>query len=223
GGAPAMVAAAATPEAPPPPVVAAAPPPVVAAATPVATDPEASDANAAPSDSPETETAIAPLPPHKPAALLASLDLDAPVPPRRPSELTIASTDDKAAAPHDGDLIATLIESKGLPKAITKGVHGAPKSALALAESKSSGGGDADALARASALTPPPLPPIRPRFERGGKTVVEKEPPAQPIRPAKTPRPTAANPYGGLVVDAFNAAPPSGAGKSTSELRGTSP
>lgn len=231
GGPALMVATAVKPEpasapspvpAPPPP----SPPPVEAAATPTANDAEASDAKSAPADSPESAPAVvaaAPLPPRRPAALLASLDLAAPVPPRRPSELTIPATDRKAAFPNNDDLIATLIESNALPKAITKGVRSAPKTALALTETKMSGGGNADALARASALAPPPLPPVRRRIESEGKTIVEKEPPAPPVRPAKTMRPTAANPFGALVVDAFNSAPASGAAKSPAELRGTSP
>ena len=228
GPAPTMVAEVAKPEThsapaplPPPPP----PPPVVAAAAPAVNDMEAADAKNPPADPPEAEpatNAVAPLPPHKPAALMASLDLVAPVPPRRPSELTIPATDKKGAAPNSDDLIATLIESNLLPKAITKGVRSTPKSALALAETKPSNG-NTDALARASALAPPPLPPVRPRIESGGKTIVEKEPPAPPVRPVKSPRPTAANPYGGLVVDAFNSSLPSSTAKSAAELRGTSP
>ena len=225
--APAVVAAVAPPEPPPAAALPAPPPPAETVATKAANEAGTSDAGYAPADLAEIAapaTVAAPLPPHRPAALLASIDFDAPLPPRRPMELTIVSTEKKPAAPNEDDLIAALIERNALPRAITRGVHGAPKSAMALVESKPSGGGDNEALARAVALAPPPLPPARPRLESAGKTVAERTPPTPPPRPPKALRPSASgNPYGSLVVDAFNSAPASGAARSLAELRGTSP
>jgi hypothetical protein len=166
----------------------------------------------------------APLPPRKPAGLFADLDAIAPMPPRRPVELAIAPTEGNGAASTDGDLIATLIERNTLPTAITKGVRTAPKSALSMVEAKPSADGDANALARAAALTTPPLPPSRPRLDSSGVTAVEKSPPLPPTRPTKNLRPSASNPFGSLVVDAFDAPiPPSDAAKSLRELRGSAP
>ena len=165
----------------------------------------------------------APLPPRKPAALFP-LDPIAPMPPRRPMELAIAPMDGKDGASTDGDLIATLIERNNLPTAITKGVRAAPKSALSLVEAKPSADGDGNALARAAALATPPLPPSRPRLDSNGVTAVEKSPPTPPMRPTKNARPSASNPFGSLVVDAFDAPnPPGDAAKSLRDLRGSSP
>jgi uncharacterized protein YcbK (DUF882 family) len=167
---------------------------------------------------------VAPLPPRKPAELFL-IDTIAPMPPRRPMELAIAPMDGKEGASTDGDLIATLIERNSLPSAITKGVHAAPKSALSLVEAKPGSDADGNALARAAALATPPLPPARPRLDSSGVTAVEKSPPLPPTRPTKNPRPSASNPFGSLVVDAFDAPnpPASDAAKSLRELRGSSP
>jgi hypothetical protein len=107
-------------------------------------------------------------------------------------------------------------------------VHAAPKDALALVEAKSGAGSDPTALARAAALSWPPLPPTRPREKiddkSEGVTVATKTPPLPPPRPAKLPRPSAANPFGALVVDAFNAPGPSDAtAKALIELRRAAP
>ncbi len=224
GAGPALVAAAAPAPAAPVAKVAAAPPPAPEPAPPPPPPPVATPeegavlAEATDASAPVEDTDfVAPLPPRKPAALLADLDLMAPVPPRRPAELSLPPSSGDASS---GDLIATLIERNALPKVITKGVHGAPSSALALADPKASTGGDSDALARASALAPPPMPPPRPRLDGGGVTTAEKSAPLPPPRPAKTPRPSAANPFGSLVVDAFN---PPAADKSLFELRGSAP
>jgi hypothetical protein len=237
GAGPAVVAAAApaapvakaapvpAPEPPPPPPP---PPPEPAAATaaPAAENAVAAEANDAGPDaraSVDEADFVAPRPPRRPSELLADVDLMAPVPPKRPAELSVSPTGGDVTSA-SGDLIATLIERNALPKAITKGVHGAPKSALALVDPKSPAGGDSDALARAAALAPPPLPPPRPRLAGEGVTTAEKSAPLPPPRPAKTNRPSAANPYGSLVVDAFN--PPAAAdlgGKSLLELRGSAP
>ncbi len=154
-------------------------------------------------------------------ALLADLDAVVPAPPKRPSELTIRPT--QGEAPAADDLIGTLIERKALPNAITKGVHTPPKSALALTDGrKPSGAADAEALARATSMSLPPLPPPRPR--PGGVTKAERVAP-EPEKPAKPPRHSAAaNPFGSLVVDAFNAeGAPRPVAPVTPELRGETP
>jgi uncharacterized protein YcbK (DUF882 family) len=180
------------------------------------------DATVATADTSPPEPA-APLPPRKPAELFL-IDTVAPMPPRRPMELAIAPTDGKEGVSTDGDLIATLIERNSLPSAITKGVRAAPKSALSLVEAKPGADVDGNALARAAALATPPLPPARPRLDSSGVTAVEKSPPLPPTRPTKNPKPSASNPFGSLVVDAFDAPnPPDDAAKSLRELRGSTP
>jgi uncharacterized protein YcbK (DUF882 family) len=229
GGQAAMAATTPAPanEAPP-----AEPSPTPAVATdPSAGDPAAAaataeadpgDATVATADTTPPESA-APLPPRKPAELFL-IDTVAPMPPRRPMELAIAPTDGKEGVSTDGDLIATLIERNSLPSAITKGVRAAPKSALSLVEAKPGADVDGNALARAAALATPPLPPARPRLDSSGVTAVEKSPPTPPTRPTKTLKPSASNPYGSLVVDAFDAPnPPDDAAKSLRELRGSTP
>ena len=229
GGAPAMVAAAAPSDSPkeaarPPAPAPAAPPPPPPPPAPevVAQGEPAPDAESQPTAAQDPDAAddpAAPLPPRKPVGLVA--DLIAPLPPRRPAEWAIGPTGAKNAAAN-GDLIATLIEHNALPTAISRGVHGAPKSALALVDSQT-GAADPTALARAATLAMPPLPPVRPRPETEGVSVAEKAPPAPTPtpRPGKT-RPSAANPYGSLIVDAFSA-PALSAGATPVELRGVSP
>ena len=192
------------------------------AATAATAEADPGDAVVATRDTAPPEPA-APLPPRKPAQLFP-IDPIAPIPPRRPMELAVAPTEGNGAASTDSDLIATLIERNTLPNAITKGVRTAPKSALSLVEAKPGADGDSNALARAAALTTPPLPPSRPRLGSDGVTAVEKTPPIPPTRPTKNPGPSASNPFGSLVVDAFDAPnPPSDAAKSLRELRGTAP
>jgi len=210
------------PAPPPPPLAApdeAQSAPASATPDPAAADPDAADAPISP-----REPAVAPLPPRKPAALFADNDLMAPVPPRRPAEFALALPQTNGDASPNADLIAALIERNALPNAIAKGVHAAPKSALALVETKAAGAGDPDSLARAAALAPPPLPPSRPRAAAANVSNVEKSPPLPPQRPGKTARPSASNPFGSLVVDAFNVASPGDdAAKALLELRGPSP
>ncbi len=193
--APATVAEAA-PAAPPDPPA----PTVAAAATPGETSADA-DAGAPLSLLNRDDESDAPVPPRKPFEF-ANLDV-VPAPPRRPAEFSIPAPAN--AAPPGRDLIAALIERNTLPSAITGGARETPKDALALTEAgRRSLEGDPAALSRATALAPPPLPPARPRFEPGGETKAERTPPAPPPRPAKAPRPSAANPWGSLVLDAFN-------------------
>jgi hypothetical protein len=218
GSASAVVAetppAAASSPAPPEP---APPPPAAAEAVASSGAAPESDPAAAPAqDSDEAVDAAAPLPPRKPAGLAA---LDAPLPPKRPAEFAIFSTATKDPPPN-GDLIATLIDHDALPAAISRGVHGPPKAALALVDQQT-GSVDSAALARAATLALPPLPPTRPRFEPETVTTVARTP-APPPRPAKTTRPSAANPFGVLVIDAFSA-PPASAGAPFGELRGPAP
>lgn len=219
----------------PAPVAAKAPEPVPAKQVEVAT---AVQTDAAPDvdttgvqlHGPVAAEFIAPLPPRKPDQLknndlLASVDVDTPLPRPRPSEFAVASTMSKSVP--SPDLVAALIERDGLPNEITHGVGAAPRSALALVDPKPAVASDnhADALARASALTMPPLPPPRPHAVSEGVSTAEKSvatsAPIPPQRPNR--RPSAANPYGDLVVDAFNAPPPPPATSLADGLRGTSP
>ena len=210
GGAAYTAGARSAPASPPEPAAVAqapaavtqAPPPPEATAPEAATDPEAPP----------------PMPPRKPTDLLADFDLAAPLPPRRP----VALAPESLSA---DDLIATMIERSKLPGAIVKGAPGAPKSALALVAARRSDAGDPAALARAAALAMPPLPPRRPRRDESSVTKVEKVAPPPPRA-----RPVAANPFGSLVIDAFNApAPvatdpaPVAAGPALVDLRGSTP
>ena len=211
GGSPARVETAANGPAPPPPPEATAPNPADGAITDAA---EATPLSFAP---PAIDPGIllAPLPPRKPLELLADLDLTAPLPPRRPLELALPPSS-SAGILSPEDLIATLIERSQLPGAIVKGVAGKPKSALALVASRQAERGDPAALA------PPPLPPRPPRLGKGGVTTVEKAAP-QPPRASSATRPSAANPFGSLVMDAFNVPPPAASSKTPFALRGASP
>jgi uncharacterized protein YcbK (DUF882 family) len=214
GGAAAPVAVAAepppAPAAPPVPAPAPAPvaPEVVAAVEPAAAT---ADADASATD----DEPAAPLPPRRPAGLFGALDARSPSPPRRPADLALAETPTKGDA---SDVITTLIERDVLPAAITKGVRKPPSSALALTETKSSAGASPDALNRAAALSAP-LPPPRPRDAASDGVSEVAKTPMPPPRPSRTTRPSAANPFGGLVVDAF--APP--AAPAAPELRSATP
>jgi uncharacterized protein YcbK (DUF882 family) len=233
GMAPALVATAAPAEspkevaqapeparAPPPPPP---PPPQPAAPEVVAQGEPAADSDSQPAAAQDPDSAddpAAPLPPRKPVGLLADLNAIAPLPPRRPAEWAIGPTGATNAAAN-GDLIATLIEHNALPTAISHGVHGAPKSALALVDPQT-GAADPNALARAATLSMPPLPPVRPRLETEGVTTAEKSAPTPTPHPGKAARPSAANPWGSLIVDAFSAPAPSASAPPV-ELRGVSP
>ena len=175
---------------------------------------------------------LAPLPPRKPQEFLALASADmppAPLPPSRPPEFAFAPASALAApapaptlaalAPADrsGDLIAALLRRGRLPDAITHGLNGAPpKDALALTETVSAPEPPTrpDDLARAAALTAP-LPPIRPATPPGSvMDGVSKAPRAPtPTQPGDKPRdPSASNaPFGGLILDAFNAETPASA------------
>lgn len=143
-----------------------------------------------------------PVPPRKPIDLIAVLDAT-PLPPKRPPELVILSRPNSANL-QANDLIAAMIERKALPRAIMEGVGDSPKSALALTDA---GGQQADptidALARATALSFPPLPPRRPQFASASAAEIGKTPPLPPQRASDKSRPSVANPYGSLVIDAF--------------------
>ena len=105
---------------------------------------------------------VAPLPPRRPADLLALALADAPIPPARPAELILASATEAgggafATASNKGFNAAP--EDGSLPKVITAGVDPAPASALALAEGAAPTPDDSELLARAAELTAP-LPPM---------------------------------------------------------------
>jgi hypothetical protein len=180
---------------------------------------------------------IAPLPPRKPADLIDVADVVpvTPLPPTRPVEFVVASEESKPAnlkPSSNGDLIAALLERGKLPRAITRGVGTAPSNALALADA---GAPPAPPerpalLARAAALTAP-LPPARPVPRASARPFVQNvadtsvAPPrisgnSAPSASAERARKDApghgaslANPYGELILDAFNVQrPASGAG-----------
>jgi uncharacterized protein YcbK (DUF882 family) len=188
------------------PVLAPVPVPApVLARAPLAPEPEVA-AVAAPADAAGSaidEEPAAPLPPHRPADLFARID--APSPPRRPNDLELAQ-----ANKGDSNVIASLIERDALPGAIVKGLHKPPESALSLtetrpAQARPSTSPSPDALARAASLSAP-LPPPRPRDATPeGVSAVEKTPPTPPPRPNRNLRPSASNPFGSLVIDAFAA------------------
>jgi hypothetical protein len=123
----------------------------------------------------------------------------APAPPHRPTDLAPGD-----GAKGDPDVIASLIERDALPGAIVKGLRKTPDSALAMTEVKPAKPGPSpDALTRAASLAAP-LPPPRPRNAASdGVSEVQKAPPLPPPRPNRNLRPSAANPFGSLVVDAF--------------------
>jgi uncharacterized protein YcbK (DUF882 family) len=165
---------------------------------------------------------IAPLPPKRPAELLAKADPPpAPMPPQRPVAYAVAADESKpVAAPSaraGADMIAALLERGALPRAITHGVGSAPSNALSLSEA-----GRApepperpEMLERAAALTAP-LPPVRPArilLLRGPdadkpidtSTATRTLPKPSPEERSRKDGASLPNPYGDLVVDAFNA------------------
>ncbi|HEY1781543.1 MAG TPA: DUF882 domain-containing protein [Roseiarcus sp.] len=104
-----------------------------------------------------------PLPPRRPADLLALALAGAPVPPARPAELILASASEAgggafARASNKG-FNAAVPEEGSLPKVITAGVDRAPANALGLAEGAAPIHDDSELLARAAELTAP-LPPM---------------------------------------------------------------
>jgi uncharacterized protein YcbK (DUF882 family) len=164
--------------APPPGRGGAKPPSILANATPaprptpkpevVASADSATKSDASPAaatDDDAVDEFIAPLPPRKPADILAAqlAPFDAPTPPPRPAEFAIAALADAAA--DESELIAALIKRGRLPGAITRGLGGAPPEALALAEPAAAPEPPerTAALARAAQLAAslPPLPPAR--------------------------------------------------------------
>jgi len=219
----------------PPPTV--APPP----ATQVATTDDADatpDTSAVSLHGPIAAKFIAPLPPRKPAGLIDIADVVplTPLPPTRPVEFVVASEESQPAnlkPSSNGDLIAALLERGKLPRAITHGVGTAPSNVLALADP----GAPPEPperptlLARAAALTAP-LPPARPvprASARPSAQNVAGETSVAPPRISGNSAPSASaerarketpghgasleNPYGGLILDAFNAQRPApGAG-----------
>jgi uncharacterized protein YcbK (DUF882 family) len=198
GAAPALVAAAepaASPDTPPPNIV---------SAEPSAPDAEGGSAAmplslAAPVDAGDT-----PIPPRKPIELIAVLDAT-PFPPKRPPELVILSRPNSANL-QTNDLIAAMIERRTLPSAITEGLGVSPKNALALTDAADPQAEPTlDALARATALSFPPLPPRRPQFANARASKADKTS-SPPQRASDGPRRSAANPYGSLVLNAFDAA-----------------
>jgi uncharacterized protein YcbK (DUF882 family) len=107
---------------------------------------------------------VAPLPPRRPADLVALVLADAPLPPARPADLILASTTEQSgtafAPPSNKGFNAAVRQEGSLPKVITAGVDRAPTAALALAEGLSPRIYDDSALlARAAELTAP-LPPM---------------------------------------------------------------
>jgi uncharacterized protein YcbK (DUF882 family) len=187
------------------------------------------DTGAASLQGPVAAKFIAPLPPRKPAGLIDIADVapGTPVPPTRPVEFVVASEDSKPAnlkPSSNGDLIAALLERGKLPRAITHGVGTTPSNALALADA---GAPPAPPerpalLARAAALTAP-LPPARPVARASARPSAQNlagetsvAPPRISGNSAPSPAERArketpghgaslANPYGGLILDAFNA------------------
>jgi uncharacterized protein YcbK (DUF882 family) len=114
-------------------------------------------------DVPPTPKILAPLPPRRPADLVALAFDDAPMPPTRPADLILASKTDQgggAVIPPANKGFGPAAPLGWLPHVITSGVDRAPTGALALIEAPSAGKYDDDALlARAAELTAP-LPPM---------------------------------------------------------------
>ncbi len=241
----------APPDSPPVPESAPAPPASdtqVAAA--VDADPPA-DADAVSLRGPVATKLIAPLPPRKPANL-ADVDetVGAPLPPARPTEFVVASQESKPSAlpssQANGDLIAALLERGKLPRAITHGVGTTPSTALALAADPSATRTPPERpalLARAAALTAP-LPPARPTLRPPVKPAGREADGGTSVAPTRTSASASTatsaersrkeapghgasltNPYGELILDAFNVQPPApsaDAPSSVDGLRGSS-
>ena len=114
-------------------------------------------------DVPPTPKILAPLPPRRPADLVALAFADAPMPPTRPADLILASKTDQsggAVVPPANKGFGPAAPHGWLPQVITSGVDRAPTGVLALIEAPSAGKYDDDALlARAAELTAP-LPPM---------------------------------------------------------------
>ena len=107
---------------------------------------------------------VAPLPPRRPADLVALAFADAPMPPARPADLILASATEAGggafAPPTNKGFNAAVPQDGLLPKVITAGVDRAPTGALALAEGLTPPiHDDSELLARAAELTAP-LPPM---------------------------------------------------------------
>ena len=204
---PTPVQAPAPAPAPPPTLVASAAPEPPAAADPVSLH------------GPIAAKFIAPLPPRRPADLSEPVVVAAaaPTPPARPAQFALAETaptpppaaDARAA---DADMIAKLIARSQLPGEITRGLKSPPKDALALVDSangaRARDGAAEGALARAALLNaplPPPRPVERAPAKDSGTTIAPRAIP--PVPPARVAAPGSAEttPYGGLIVDAFNA------------------
>ena len=217
------------------PVDVAAPPPAtqVAAAEDADATPDTSDISL---HGPISAKFIAPLPPRKPAGLIDIADIVpfTPLPPTRPVEFVVAAEESKPAnlkPSSNGDLIAALLERGKLPRAITHGVGTTPSNALALADP----GAPPEPperpalLARAAALTAP-LPPARPVPRASARPSAQNVAGETSVAPTRISGNSAAsaerarketpghgasleNPYGELILDAFNAQrPTAGAG-----------
>ena len=228
---------------------AVAPPPVTQVAATEDADAPA-DTGAVSIQGPAAAKLIAPLPPRKPANLVDIADAApvTPMPPTRPVEFVVAAEDSKPAnlrPSSNGDLIAALLERGKLPRAITHGVGTTPSNALALADPGATPEPPERPalLARAAALTAP-LPPSRavPRASArpsaqnvAGETSIAparisaNSAPSAPAERARKDTPghgaSLANPYGELILDAFNAehapAPPTENGLFADGLRGS--
>ena len=228
------------------PPAAPAPAPQVVAASDTDRDPDA-EASPVSLHGPIAAKFIAPLPPRKPTGLIyvAEAVPGTPLPPTRP---VVASEEGKPASlppSSKRDLVAALLERGKLPHAITQGVGAAPSTsnALALTDPGASAPEPPERpalLARAAALTAP-LPPARTVSRASTRpsgqsvateTSVAPRTPANSARPASAERPrkdatghgaSLTNPYGELILDAFNAERPAtgaGAASPADGLRG---
>jgi uncharacterized protein YcbK (DUF882 family) len=108
---------------------------------------------------------IAPLPPRRPADLVALAVADMPMPPTRPADLILASKTDAgsgggAFTPPSNKGFGPAPQRGSLPQVITSGVDRAPTGALALAEALSAPKYDNDALLARAAELSAPLPPM---------------------------------------------------------------
>ncbi len=168
--------AAVAPEPPPPPVAAAPRPnPELAPEARPATERQAAPTEEPAADADKPATADVPLPPRRPASLLASLD--APLPPPRPAEF--ASLPDVIT--HGGTLRARVDET---PVATLggKAAHGADSVTLAYA-------GPSPRTERAAAPLPPPRPPLPPlRAAAQGKAEERAAKAATQMAPARVDR-----------------------------------
>jgi hypothetical protein len=193
---------------------------------------------------------MAPLPPRKPTGLIdvAEAVPGTPLPPTRPVDFVVSGEGKPASLPASSnkDLVAALLERGKLPHAITQGVGAAPSNALALADPGAAAPEPPERpalLARAAALTAP-LPPARAVSRASARpsgqsvaaeTSVAPRTPAKSAPPASAERPrkdatghgaSLTNPYGELILDAFNAQRPAAAAGAASlpyGLRGPAP